>query len=265
MNNKTIVLIPYYNNLKGLLNTLNSIDSSEVIDLLIIDDGSHEMLNLKILEENIHFKGNVLIKRLESNCGIEVALNYGLELIKTINKHNFIARIDCGDLCNGLRFRIQQKFLENNNNIFLLGSNAIAIDVDGNEIYKTIFPEHHHQIKKRMFLNAMFLHPCVMFRIEVIYNVGKYPTKYKAAEDYAFFFSIVNQYTTHNLQDFLVKYEINPNGISLTKRKQQVISRIKIIIKHFYLGFWPIYGLFRNSLLLFMPNKFILFIKKNFT
>lgn len=248
--------------MEGLQKTLYSIDSSEQVDVLIVDDGSHKKINQHLLSDSIRFNGSLIIEHLEKNSGIEQALNFGLEIIKTINQHKYIARIDCGDLCNGMRFRTQQEFLDNHSNVFLVGSNAIAVDVYGNELYKTTFPEVHQDIKKRMFLNAMFLHPCVMFRIEVIQNIGVYPTNYKAAEDYAFFFNIVNQYKTYNIQDFLVKYEINPKGISLTKRKQQVISRIKIIMKNYYLGFWPTYGLLRNCLLLLIPNNIILFIKR---
>ena len=78
----------------------------------------------------------------------------------------------------------------------------------------------------------MFLHPCVMFRKDILNVVGYYPTEYEAAEDYGFFFKILKKYQTYNYQEFLVKYEINPEGISLSKRKKQVKNRIKFFTQY---------------------------------
>ncbi|MEI7508258.1 MAG: glycosyl transferase family 2, partial [Flavobacterium sp.] len=89
-----------------------------------------------------------------------------------------------------------------------------------------------------------------------------YPTNYEAAEDYAYFFEIIKNFETANIQEFLIKYEITHDGISISKRKTQVKSRLRIIMKHFYFGFWPIYGLIRNFLLYIVPYSLILKIKK---
>lgn len=262
--NKTIVLIPHYNNFDGLLKTISSFDVDENVDILVIDDGSiKNKIDETILKIYCLFKGNVFIKYLKNNSGIEVALNFGLETIINLDKYQYIARIDCGDICLGKRFAIQENFLASNTSIALVGSNAVAVDLEGNELYRTVFPENHEDIKKKMYLNAMFLHPCVMFKTEIISKIGFYPTQYNAAEDYAYFFNIVNKFQTYNIQQYLLKYEINKYGISLTKRKQQIISRIKIIKKHYYFGFWPTYGLLRNILLLITPNALIQFIKKH--
>ena len=261
--NKTIALIPHYNNFSGLVKTILSIDVDEKVDILIIDDGSSkDQIDESILKSKCFFKGSIFIQYLKKNSGIEMALNCGLETITKLNRYEYIARIDCGDCCIGKRFAIQENFLESNSTIALVGSNAIAVDLDGNELYKTIFPEKHQDIKNKMYLNAMFLHPCIMFRSKILSKIGFYPTEFTAAEDYAFFFTIINKFESYNIQQFLVQYEINNKGISITKRTQQVKSRIKIIRKHYYFSFWPTYGLLRNIGLLIIPNSFIHFIKK---
>lgn len=261
--NKTIILIPHFNNFKGLVKTISSINSNENVDVLIVDDGSNkQLLNEEELKKYSKFNGEFFFKYLEQNSGIEIALNQGLDFINKLKKHSYIARIDCGDVCLGMRFAIQEDFLTNNNSVVLVGSNAVAVDINGKELYKTKFPEKHLEIKKKMYKNAMFLHPCVMFRISVLNDIGYYPTKYEAAEDYAYFFNILKKYETYNLQQFLINYEINPNGISISKRKKQVKNRIKIIKDNFYFGFWPMYGLIRNYVLLSIPNGLILKLKK---
>ena len=262
--NKVALLIPHFNNPKGLIKSLKSIDLTENIDIVIVDDGS---LIDKINEDemNGHFKANgkLIFLYLEFNKGIEYALNYGIDYILKNNTYKYIARLDCGDLCLENRFKLQEDFLHNNPEIKLLGCNAEAINEEGDLLYTTVFPEKHNFIKKQMYKKTMFLHPCVMFSSQIISKIGKYPLNYKYAEDYAFFFKIVKTYKTHNLQKTLVQYEINPNGISLLNRKKQVLCGIKIIIDSFYFGFWPIYGLIRSFALYLLPNKILVKIKKS--
>ncbi len=113
-----------------------------------------------------------------------------------------------------------------------------------------------------MYLNSMLIHPAIMFSSEILDVIGVYSLNYKSAEDYAFFFAISKRYKMANIPAYLTQIEINENGISLQKRQQQVKCRIKIIKENFYFGFYPIYGLIRNYVLLYLPYGFILFLKK---
>lgn len=261
--NNVVLLIPHYNNPEGLKRSLASIEASEEIDILIVDDGSTKCV-INEVDTTAFFKacGTVKYIYLEHNKGIEHALNTGLRFIVDAGQYIYIARMDSDDSCIGRRFSIQKHFLDQNENIMLVGSNVIAVSPGGDFLYNIILPKDSHSIKKKMFLNSMFMHPSVMFRAEIIQTVGYYPLQYDAAEDYAYFFKIVNKYETANIQEFLLHYEINPKGISVSKRKQQVASRIKIIRENFYFGFYPIYGLLRNLVLYVMPQKVLLFIKK---
>lgn len=262
--NNVIILIPHFNNFTGLSNSIFSIAKEEKVDVLIVDDGSttsiikeSELLKFKKFNGTISFIYN------KENLGIEHVLNQGLQHINSENTYEYIARLDCGDLCLENRFSLQEEYLEKNSTCKLVGSNAIAIDLNGKELYKTILPEFSSKIKNKMFVNAMFLHPTVMFCSSLINEIGFYPTEYKAAEDYAFFFKIVQKYQTHNIQKCLLKYEINPNGISLSMRNQQVSSRIQIIKDNFYFGYWPIYGLLRNYALRYLISQKIINWIKN--
>lgn len=262
--NDIVVLIPHYNNPEGLQRALASIDSSEEVDILIVDDGSQEA---KIDEDKIDAsftaKGIIKYIYLEHNQGIEAALNAGLDYVQLHNEYNYVGRLDSDDSCIGKRFRIQKDFLNENPNIMLVGSNVIAVSPDGDFLYNIKMPAESKEIRNKMFLNSMFMHPSVMFRRDVIKNIGYYPVNYKAAEDYAYFFRIVKKYETANIQEFLLRYEINPHGISVSKRKQQVANRIKIILDNFYFGFYPIYGLIRNCIIYCTPDRLILFLKKH--
>lgn len=66
-----------------------------------------------------------------------------------------------------------------------------------------------------------------MISIELIKDGYRYPTNFKSAEDYAFFFEISQHYRVGNLNEILMAYEINPSGISISKRKEQKNLNLK--------------------------------------
>jgi glycosyltransferase involved in cell wall biosynthesis len=243
--------------------SLASVDARDTIDVLVVDDGSQiAVIDEAAVTTSFNGMGSVKFIYLETNKGIEYALNTGLEYIESTGAYKFIARLDTGDFCIGKRFTIQQNFLEQHPKIKLVGTNAISVDTQGQFLFNLKMPATADVIRKRMFLNCMFIHPTVMFCSDILPETGYYPVNRKSAEDYAFFFKIERKFETANLQEFLVKLEINPSGISMTKRKQQVASRMKVILDNFYFGFYPIYGLLRSALLYVIPNSLVMFLKR---
>jgi len=123
-------------------------------------------------------------------------------------------------------------------------------------------PSEPEVIKKRMYLNNMFVHPSVMFRSSAAREIGLYPFDYEALEDYAYFFEFTRRFPTSNVPSVLIKYEVSSTAISTLRRRQQVKSRIRLILNNFYFGWYPIYGLVRNVLLLMLPRSATTAVKK---
>jgi len=252
-----IVLIPYYNNLIGLQKTIASIKEDIVIDILVIDDGSTK----KLEKSDIEFKGHIFLKFLKTNSGIGEALNVGLDFAVE-KKYEYIGRLDCGDLCHVNKFTKQLEYLHKNSDIKLLGAWARIVDDKGVFKYNLKHPTEYKRIQRDMYKNSMFIHPTVIIKTEIIPFIGKYPYKYRrAAQDYAFFFSITRQFRSENYPEILLDYVMSKDSISHKNRKLQVYHRINILIDNFYFGFTPIYSLLRNLILLITPLKILTFIK----
>lgn len=258
--NKVILLIPHYKNLNGLMTSISSIDKDEYLDILIVDDGSNIEIDENKVSAAFLGTGDVYFQYLKENKGIEMALNKGLEFILNKN-YIYTARLDCGDICIKERFKTQELFLDYNKDISLVGTNVDFLDTKGSLLYTLKVPEKDKQIRKKMFINAMHIHPTIMFRNSILSKIGLYPTNYKAAEDYAFFFNVIKYFKVANINKVLVKCEINPNGISTLLRKKQAINRVKLIKKNFYFGFYPIYGLLRSILLYIAPLSILIKLK----
>lgn len=258
---KLVLLIPHYDNPKGLLVSLASIGCNENLDVLIVDDGSKNKFDEIEVKKAFQATGKIFFIYLQQNSGIEIALNKGLEYIIK-NKYTYTARLDCGDICLGDRFQLQKYFLKEAPSISLVGSNVNFVDTNGAHLYTVKVPEKDEFIRKKMYVNAMHIHPSIMFRNSIFPKINLYPTAYQAAEDYAFFFNVMNSFKVANINKVLVQCEINPKGISTLMRKKQAKNRIKIILNNFYFGLYPIYGLLRSLLLYITPLSILIKIKK---
>ena len=257
MNSEIVILIPHYNNPDGLENSLRSIKFSSPLDVLIVDDGSitkpDQSKLIRLLEGKLHL--HFLYNK--ENLGIEHTLNQGLLYIQEHIKRKYIARLDCGDTCAPDRFTKQKDWLDANKDVYLIGSWVEFVDAQGKKIYTYRAPSKHQDIVNNMFLKCSFIHPSVMFRSEALNAIGLYPLNYKAAEDYAFFFKFVKKYKTHIIAEVLTYCELNPKGISRTKRGVQQKSKIKVIIKNWSFSPYFLLGIIRNYIILLLPYSLI--------
>ncbi|MFV8868467.1 glycosyltransferase [Serratia fonticola] len=253
MADEYIVLIPAYNvSLVDVKKTFQSLDYQS--NILVIDDGS-DIPFVELIGDNFNHFINLDVKRLEENKGIEFALNYGLSMIVT--KYNYIARLDIGDYSSPERFSLQVEYLRENSEVVLVGTWARFIDSTGEELFISKVPTNDSDIRKRMYINNMFIHPSVMMRASALVNISGYSTEYIACEDYELFFRLMNKGRVANLPKVLLDYEVNYSSISSSKRNKQLTNRLRLIIKNFKFieyGVYPYYGVVRN-LLMFFVNR----------
>ncbi|RCK76379.1 MAG: glycosyl transferase, family 2 [Anaerolineae bacterium] len=257
--NRIALLIPVYNNQKGLAISLSSIQD-EIVDIIVVDDGSE--VPIQISADLLH--ANINLIRLEKNQGITSALNEGLRYI--LDKgYKYLARLDAGDIVLPVRFLKQFTFLEKNPNYALVGGQVKFVDPNGQELWKERFPTKYEDIKRIMHSRNCFIHPAVMMRTDVLRELGGYSADYPAAEDYELFMRIVKRYSVANLDEVVLVYEVNPFSISIQKRRRQVLSRLKVMLRYFDPAIKESYlGILKNVFLLTLPYSFVITIKKLF-
>jgi glycosyltransferase involved in cell wall biosynthesis len=252
------VLIPHYNNPEGLLKSLSSIGKDEAVDVWVVDDGSQRKPDETAAKKA--FDGRIRFGYLPRNQGIQFALNAGLLEIE--QHYEYVARLDCGDTCAPNRFRLQMEFLDNNRKIMLLGSAVTFVDTEGDPQYTLTLPVKARKIRRAMHLNCAFVHPAVMWRCSVMSRLGSYPIDYPMAEDYAFFWKFVSRFETANLQAALVSCEINPNGLSISRRKQQLQSRLRLQLRYARANAATVYGVIKTLALMAIPYSMVLWLKR---
>jgi hypothetical protein len=89
-----------------------------------------------------------------------------------------------------------------------------------------------------------------------------YPFEFPHAEDYGLFYKIIQTAHSAVLPEILVTCRINPKGLSLQHRREQLQSRIKVVKRYGENKLLTALGIMRLKLLLLIPYPLILMIKR---
>jgi len=255
------VLMPAHNNFIGLVESIKSIAyKKDRYVILIVDDGSKIPVTKTTLYEHFSTAINIEVIRLAHNQGITIALNTGLEYIYNNFSVQFIARLDCGDICTPERFHTQVEYLQSNKNIDLIGSWCYFKNNESGLAYKYITPTEHERIKRSMNFRNVFIHPTVMWRFSASKQL-KYPEDYQYAEDYGLFYEMICTMKSAIINQYLVTCEINQTGISIKNRSVQLKSRLKVISFYGKNEVLAFLGAIKLRLMMMIPHQFIFFTK----
>lgn len=174
---------------------------------LIFDGPVAEDVDLyvtSLIDERIRFF------RLETNCGLAVALNYLLEKVLKSADYKFIARMDADDISMPARFEKQRNYLLENSGITVLGSWYEEIDEWGKHLSYRKLPTDHESLRKRYYTRTPFAHPAVMYRRELIEKAGYYPTDTILMEDNVLWGKALKSgFMFRNIPEFLLQFRID--------------------------------------------------------
>lgn len=208
-NNKLLsVVMSVFNAAPFLNNAIDSILNQTYSDFefIIVNDGSTD----KSLEIIKSYQDGRIILINQQNKGLSKSLNTGI----AIAKGEFIVRMDADDLSHPSRIEKQIKFMLENKNCVVLGSNADYIDEKGNFLYKSNLSLEDKDLKT-MLPESPFFHSSTMFNKYYFLKSGQYPTEIPQYFEDKILWNKMSIYGTfHNLQDSLIQYRLTPNSIS---------------------------------------------------
>src|SRR5690606_36049233 len=192
MENQIAVLLPHYNNPKGLELTLQSLlQETENFTVFIFDDGSDGIDEVEEIINAFNQQLCIVFVKNAVNVGVVKTLNKGLKYILCLKEFSFIARLDAGDICLNNRLSLQKNFLIENEDVGLIASWVRFVDVNRKELFVFKPPAEHNELKKAIYLYNPFVHSASMFRLDAISKLGFYSEDYLALEDHAFFFKLI--------------------------------------------------------------------------
>lgn len=246
------VLMPVYNAQEAVERTLASFDERTPVRVLIVDDGSVPPMVAPVSSRLI-----VDILRMPRNGGIERALQAGIDALAE-RGCKYAARIDAGDLAAPGRLAKQRAYLEAHPRVAGVGMWTQVVTRDGKPLFMLRPATEPEQIRRQRFFRSSLVHPAMMLRIDAVREVGNYRVAYRAAEDLDLFLRLMERYDCANLPELGLYYEVDPNGISATKRRRQIISTLKLQLRYFDAGNpYDWLGLAKNLLHLVTPYTWL--------
>jgi glycosyltransferase involved in cell wall biosynthesis len=220
---RTAILMPLYQSRPHELErTMQSLlAQTERADIVIVDDGSTPPARdlLGDVDGVVHL-------RLPTNKGIVAALNHGVAYCLG-HGYEFIARMDCGDTCKLDRIAKQQAFMDRNPDIDLVGAVAEVVDERGEFLFIEGVPGGT-AVRNKLWDNPAFKHPTFLFRSSCLKRVGAYSPNYLHADEYELMRRIARSGKLYCMDEVLLVYEKNTQGISIKNRRAQLMSRLNV-------------------------------------
>lgn len=200
--------------------------------------------------------------RFGDRRGISASLNKGIEMADG----KYIARMDADDISFERRIEKQYKYLEQNEDVSVVGTQAYDIDGDGKITGEKLVPTKPDVVEETMKKVSPVIHPTAMMRREDLIDVGMYDPEYDVVEDYELWSRfIANGYKIANLEDKLLKYRVDKSR-GLSRR----ILGAKLRWKYYDmvdLPFWQRYWILLPIALGLTPDfimeKIYYFLKEN--
>lgn len=195
------VIMGVFNGEDFLRESLESILQQSFCDfeLIVINDGSTDR-SLEILSE---YKDQRLkIINNKKNLGLTCSLNIGID--NAVGK--YIARQDADDRSCRSRLEMQVRYLNENEEVGLVGSWVGFIGDKGDWIKEWRTPISHEEIVAGLQVGSCFAHGAVMMRREVVKKVGGYDPYFRYSQDYDLWLRLIHETRMANIP--MVLYEL---------------------------------------------------------
>ncbi len=215
--NLVSVVITNYNRADYIRECLDSIllQTYQKWELIIVDDASTDDSVLIINEwirrnQSSLAENQVIVHVLPRNVGFSGAINVGFYLARG----EFIAVQDSDDYSHALRLERQVKFLQENPDIELVGTNYYAFPSEmPNKRELSTWIKYGDEIKK-VYGNGghCVCHGTIVFRGRLFDQIGGPTRRIKGAEDYEFIAKSLNaRARIENIPEALYYYRLHAN------------------------------------------------------
>ena len=207
------IIMSVYNGSRYLRESIESILNQTYRDFefIIFDDASTD--DSASIIESYNDPRIVFIKN-DKNYGLTLNLINGVQLAKG----KYIARIDSDDVAFDKRLERQIDYMETHTDIDVCGSLANAIDSNGRKRYIIRVPVNDKEIKENLIFGNCIIHPSVMMR-KSLFEKHQYDASFRTCQDYNLWSECICDCTFANLNEVLLGYRVNFDGISRSERK----------------------------------------------
>lgn len=170
------VIIPFYNRIDWVIESINSVlnQTYDNLEIILVDDGSNS--NNKIPNEILSDPRIILLR--QENKGPSSARNLGIKRASG----KYIAFLDSDDLFLPEKLEKQIKFMEDDEEIYLSYTSYQYIDEKGN-LQKIVNCGNKTMTYPEIILNCIIATPTVIAKKEILQNDCLFDESIKIGED----------------------------------------------------------------------------------
>ncbi len=213
---KVSVVMAVYNGERYLRETVESLLGQSYADfeLIIVDDASTDNTG-SILDEFKKIDPRVRVIRNEVNSERSASRNKGIALASG----EYVAMSDADDISVATRLETQVRFLDQNNDISLVGTGFVYIDATGKEISLFEPPSGNTGDIVHFLCN-----PSIMFRKNCADTVGLFREALVPAEDYDFSLRVADRFGISTIREPLYKYRVHDHSSTSRESEEMNLS-----------------------------------------
>lgn len=238
------------------------------MDLFIWRDGSVPEVVDSYLD-SLMYNNNVFVTKSSKNKGLASALNAMIDQALASKCYSYIARMDSDDISYTNRISKQVSFLRNHEDVDVVGSGCREFG-GSFALEEKVLPLSHEQLTDFTIVRCPFIHPSVMFKVELFEKTGiRYPTNTKLTEDLGLWFELLcGGAKFANMPDILMDYRLSEATLSRRQGMDKALSEIKIrqkyMIKLNRVNLKNICGIYSRLFFHLLPMSMIRFAYKHF-
>ena len=224
------VIIPMYNAEKFISETIKSLFDQTYKDfkVILLDDCSDDN-SIEIAKQIINSDTRFEIIKNDKNLGYLKSTNILLSLVRT----EYCAFWNADDTCDKDRFLLQLRFLKENLDYDLVGSNCMLMDKDSKPIRRVKYPS-------RISLDDFnFCGSSLLFRTKVIEVSGLYNPLFDriGSEDFEWLLRVSINFKYFCLPYTLYNYRRIPSSLTLSKDSNPSFIYSHKIVKNIFTRF----------------------------
>ena len=263
------IIMTVYNSEKYVAESIESILDQiyDNFEFIIIDDSSTDS-SYSICEKYAMQDNRIKLYRNHQNLWVVKSRNILLSKISSDSK--YIAILDSDDFADIQRMEKQIKFLENNQEYSIVWSALRIVNEEGEFVGVRVYPNTDDRISKSIFQKSPVAQPAVMIRKSDLDKIGNYNEDFERCQDYELWCRAFDAgYKITNIPDMLTFYRVyteqwKTQYLKLSLKNTIEIQR-KYIFQKKYFSLRNLFYFIAENILVFFPNRFILWIFKKIT
>ena len=189
------------------------------LEVIAIDDGSTDG-TAAILADIGRRDPRLRILTQVKNVGLVASLNEGIASARG----QLIARLDADDVAMPDRLQLQVEVFENDASVALCATGYERVTPLGEVISRPRPPQTHAALAGALLTGNCLCHSSVMFRRQVVLDLGGYRSEWFPVEDYDLWLRLLDVGEYRGVPSIEVRYLVNPDGVSASAQHQAALA-----------------------------------------